>query len=332
MTMRKTFTGPGVCRKTELRDRISRPARGGTRNPIPQLTANTIKLIAIILMTLNHFSYIFLAQGTVMSCLLEGIGYFTAITMCVLMTESFAYTRSVRNYAMRLGLFAVLSQLPFRMMTVCGSDARTSKMKPSFFSDPSSFISGVVFTEWNIMFTLLVCLAFLCVLEYVHEPVKRTALAWLCFFASFIGEWGGFLILFVWGFYQIRRYGNFSLNPFHTPSFAPQSLSQNENSTKEAFTCRYRGAAMRMYGFSAAVFSVYLFLEKLCSGLSPAAACLYGCFGMGGLLLSMLVMCYLYSGKDVRTVSKTKRTFIRWFFYVYYPVHIALLVCIKIHL
>ena len=329
--MRKTFTEPDVCRKTKLQGRISPPAQGGLRNPALQLTGTAIKLIAIILMTLNHISYFFLKQGTVMSCLFEGIGYFTAITMCVLMTESFAYTRNVRNYAMRLGLFAVLSQVPFRMMTVCRSEACASEMKPSFFSDPSFFISGIVFTEWNIMFTLLVCLAFLCVLEYVHEPVKRTALAWLCFFASFIGEWGGFLILFIWGFYQIRRYGNFSLNPFHTPSFAPKSLRQNESNTKEAYTRRYRGTAMRMYGFSAAVFSGYLFLEKLWSGLSPAAACLYGCFSVGGLLLSMLVMCYLYNGKDVRTVSRTRRTFIRWFFYVYYPVHIALLVCIRIH-
>ena len=330
--MRKTFTGSRVCRETRLRKQILRSAHGRPRNPVPQLTGNSIKLIAIILMTLNHISYIFLEQGTVMSCLLEGIGYFTAITMCVLMTESFAYTRSVRNYAMRLGLFAVLSQLPFRMMADCSAYACASRMALSFFSDPASFLSGVVITEWNIMYTLLVCLAFLCVLEYVYEPVKRALLAWLCFFASFIGEWGGFLILFVWGFYQIRRYGDFSLNPFHTPSFATQPLRQNENRTEAAFTCRYRRSAVRMYWFSAVVFSGYLFLEKLWSGLTPGAACLYGCSGMAGLLLSMTVMCYFYNGKDLRPLSKPRRTFIRWFFYVYYPVHITLLVWIRLRL
>ena len=50
----------------------------------------------------NHFAYIFLKEGSTGQEVMVDIGYFTAITMCYFLVEGYHYTRSVKNYALRL--------------------------------------------------------------------------------------------------------------------------------------------------------------------------------------------------------------------------------------
>ena len=66
------------------------------------MNRDVIKYIAIITMTLNHISNIFLDPDTRLGEALLDIGYFTAVTMCYFLVEGYHYTHSKKKYGQRL--------------------------------------------------------------------------------------------------------------------------------------------------------------------------------------------------------------------------------------
>lgn len=105
-------------------------------------SGTTLKLIAITAMLIDHIGYILLENGLLpllASAVIAGssTGYlpedyrtFAAIDtvlrligrvafpiFCFLLVEGFCHTRSVKNYALRLGSFALISEIPFDLAT-----------------------------------------------------------------------------------------------------------------------------------------------------------------------------------------------------------------------
>lgn len=79
------------------------------------LNRDVIKYIAMFTMLLNHIAHVFIPEGTVLFEILVDVGYFTAVTMCYFLVEGYGYTRSKKVYGRRLLIFAVISQIPFKM-------------------------------------------------------------------------------------------------------------------------------------------------------------------------------------------------------------------------
>ena len=77
------------------------------------LNRDQIKYLAIVLMTLNHIAHILMTPGTVVYEVFEDMGYFTSIIMCYFLVEGYFYTHSKRDYAKRLFLFALISEIPY---------------------------------------------------------------------------------------------------------------------------------------------------------------------------------------------------------------------------
>ena len=103
------------------------------------LNRDQIKYLAIILMTFNHIAHILMTSGTVLYEVFEDIGYFTSITMCYFFVEGFFYTHSRRNYAKRLFIFALISEMPY--------------------------VLAMGYFQLNVMFTFLICLLILTVID-----------------------------------------------------------------------------------------------------------------------------------------------------------------------
>lgn len=161
---------------------------GSTERTRP-LSRDAIKYIAMFTMLLNHIGNIFLSFGSPLWMLFINIGYFTAITMCYFLVEGYGYTRSKRRYALRLGLFALLSELPYCLAFSTGSALR--------------------FTGMNMMFTLLLCFFIILVLDKLQSPaLKLAAVAGLTLISLF-SDWGVFApmftVLFVWAKSDKRR-------------------------------------------------------------------------------------------------------------------------------
>lgn len=114
------------------------------------MSRNAIKYLAMAAMFCNHFAYIFLKEGSTGQEVMVDIGYFTAITMCYFLVEGYHYTRSVKNYALRLLVFGILSQIPFML--------------------------ALKQTNLNMMFSLLLCLGV--VIQCMYNKADKTAHGW----------------------------------------------------------------------------------------------------------------------------------------------------------
>ena len=117
------------------------------------MNRDAIKMLAMFTMLLNHIANALLPAGQPLTNLFLFIGYFTAVTMCYFLVEGYGYTRSKRNYAARLLVFALLSQLPYQL------------------AFPDYGMAG--FVQLNMLFTLLLCFSVLLVQEKVHDRVLR---------------------------------------------------------------------------------------------------------------------------------------------------------------
>lgn len=230
-----------------------------------------IKSIAIFTMLLNHIAYVFLKSGTPAFEIMVDIGYFTAITMIWFMVEGYDYTKSKRKYALRLLIFAVISQIPFSMA-----------FKGNETVEAAAF---------NMLFTLLACFGIIYVMK---EKRRHQYQAWmilgLCF-ATCFSDWGliapVFTILFV-------------------------------NAGKD------RKKQIRAWIVSIAFFGCITLGEGL-NELSVVQNLIHTAACMAAMTLAGICVFFLYNGKR----AKNGQRFFKWFFYLFYPVHLLVLGILK---
>ena len=99
------------------------------------MNRDTIKMLAMSTMLVNHIANVFMPAGAPLTNLCLYIGYFTAVTMCYFLVEGYGYTHSKTQYAGRLFGFAVLAQLPYQLVF------------------PEHGMAGML--QFNMLFTLL---------------------------------------------------------------------------------------------------------------------------------------------------------------------------------
>lgn len=236
------------------------------------LNRDVIKYLAVLTMLLNHISTIFLQSGSLVAEVFLDLGYFTAITMCYFLVEGFRYTRSKRNYFVRLLLFALLSQIPYSLA----------------FTQ-----NGMIeFQNLNMLFTLLICFGILMVVERVADKGLKIVYILLLLFASTICDWAVlapvFTLLFIWS----------------------QGSKKRE---KLAFL------------FAMLLFGAFNFLGGL-GRFSFKTNGIYALGSMLGIALAGIVLVEFYNGKRMQR----GKVFSKWFFYLFYPVHLLLLGVIRI--
>jgi uncharacterized damage-inducible protein DinB len=88
-----------------------RKKQGGTDLKI---TANTLKILAIIAMTIDYIALVFVPANSGLYFIMRFIGRTTAPILSYLIVEGFHHTRNRSRYIRRLAVFTVISQ-PFRV-------------------------------------------------------------------------------------------------------------------------------------------------------------------------------------------------------------------------
>ena len=77
------------------------------------LNRNQLKYLVIAAMLIDHIAWAFVPTASLLGQVMHVIGRLTGPTMAYMLAEGYHYTRNVKKYAMRLGIFAVISWLPF---------------------------------------------------------------------------------------------------------------------------------------------------------------------------------------------------------------------------
>ena len=141
----------------------------------PSLSGSTLKYIAIITMLIDHtgaalirpLQYAFAQESAARVFLarlypvMRGVGRLAFPIFCFLLVEGFCHTRSPRKYALRLFLFALISEVPFDYT-----------LKGRFFVPDSQ----------NVYFTLLIgLLVMMGVSCFEYRIPKNTLQRWFFF-------------------------------------------------------------------------------------------------------------------------------------------------------
>ena len=143
------------------------------------LSSFTLKLIAILAMTVDHAAWLFVPTQSFWGQTLHIIGRLTAPIMFFFIAEGYRHTRSVWKYAGRLFLFAAISTLPF-------SFYNTGKW--SFYS-------------FGIMYTLALGLLSIFAYDKIKNPIVSTLLIFILCAASLYGDWPILGVLFCLSFH-----------------------------------------------------------------------------------------------------------------------------------
>jgi len=148
------------------------------------LSANGIKWIAIFAMIINHIGWMTIETlGTWGFFPLFFVGHLTMPIMGFFIAEGFRYTRDRKKYALRLLVFALLSQLPYNYFKL--GNPLSLEISPTYF---------------NVLFTLLLGLCALWVAKSEWKLWVRIPLIILTALASILCDWPIFGILYVLAF------------------------------------------------------------------------------------------------------------------------------------
>ncbi len=236
-----------------------------------KLNANTIKLIAILAMTIDHVTWwLFPGYPTdALPLLLHMIGRLTCPIMCYFIAEGYHFTRDVRKYTLRLFLFALVSHFPYVL-------ASNGMFIPSY--------SGGILNRTSVMWALAWGLVMLRVADSAKlKQWMKTLLVLVICLIALPADWSCIASLCVLAFGTNR--GNFR-------------------------------AQMLWMVFYVGIYAVVYFF---------AIDRVYGILQMA-VVLSAPVL-YLYNGQ--RGKSPAANRVMKWFFYLYYPLHLLIIALLK---
>lgn len=145
-------------------------------------TANSLKWIAIFAMVIDHIAWK-VTLPTPLFFLLHAIGRFTMPIMCFLLAEGFHHTSNRKRYALRLLIFAVISQIPF-----------------NYFATGNPFRLWIGPESLNVLFCLLFGFCALWSIKSELSKPAKVAIVSLCILLSVICDWMVFGVLWIIAF------------------------------------------------------------------------------------------------------------------------------------
>ncbi|MDO4272430.1 MAG: TraX family protein [Eubacteriales bacterium] len=165
------------------------------------LSGSALKMIAIIIMLIDHSALVLLSgyapaniplftigtKGYTLYRICRDVGRAAFPIFCFLLVEGFIHTRNRRKYGLNLFLFACISEIPWNFM----------------------FTNSWTFEKQNVFFTLFLGYLAFCAIEYFWEsqPVQFLCLAGLFLVSCYLDAdygWRGYIFLLI--MYWFRNY------------------------------------------------------------------------------------------------------------------------------
>ena len=221
------------------------------------LNRNQLKYLVIVAMLIDHIAWGFVPLESVAGQVMHFIGRLTGPTMAYFLAEGYIHTRNKKKYGLRLGIFALISWVPFSLFEV--------QHWPS--------------THQSVIYTLF--LGFLAMWIWDNEnlsQIMKWVLITLLIIISLPGDWAIFDVAWPLALYIYREDGE------------------------------YR---MRRYTLLCVVATLIFLIgrDPWWSGLCNL-----------GILMVPVILRYFYNGE-----KGSSHPFHKWFFYIFYPVHLLVL-------
>jgi len=258
-----------------------------------KLDGNTLKLIAIAAMLIDHIAWGFVPTLSLLGQIMHIIGRITAPTMCYFIAEGYYHTRSVKKYALRLFVFAVIAYLPFVLF-------ETKKLPTA----------ETAFT-FNVIYTLLLGLLALWAWDKMqNKALKILIMIGLCILAI-PGDWAFFGVTYVLAFGI--NHGDFQkqIKWFCIVSAVMVGLS--------SLPFIIMNVAMLIPAYAQVIQQ-----SMQLSGAKAVPPIYSQFFQLGVFLVVPLLM--LYNG------ARGGGKYSKWIFYVFYPTHLLILALLKMYL
>ena len=171
-----------ITMPSEMSDQAA-PSRG--------LSANALKLIAILAMLCDHIAVLFLNSSSILWVIMRLIGRTTGPIMFFFVAEGYQHTHNVNRYTLRLAIFAAISYCPYIFAFYGGN----------LIPDASNWLS------LNVIYTILIGLLAIRARHELQNPVLKIVVILLLAVCSIPGDWGvvGFTIMLSFDYFH----GNF---------------------------------------------------------------------------------------------------------------------------
>lgn len=151
-------------------------ARPQPQNRTGGLSANVLKIIAILAMVIDHSAYVILpSQTSWLAIAMHFVGRITGPVMFYLLAEGYRHTRNISRYTWRLALFALISWPVFYSF-------RTGAF-PGF----GLGVEGIA--PFGIIYTLLLALLAIRARHEIKNMVLKVAAIAVLIVLSFYGDW-----------------------------------------------------------------------------------------------------------------------------------------------
>lgn len=238
-----------------------------------KLDSNSIKLIAIIAMTIDHIAWLVFTgyPRELIPIVMHAFGRITCPIMCYFIAEGYHYTKDVGRYTNRLFAFAVISHFAYVFASMDFIDCK------SFIP----FYYGSVLNQTSVMWSLAWGLVMLRVAnsnKISGHVLKTVFIIFICII-SFPSDWSCIASLCVLAFGINRG--------------------------------KFKSQMLWLVFFVAIYAAVYFFaIDKL-----------YGLLQMAVVLSIPILM--MYNGQ--RGKNQKFNVFIKWAFYIYYPLHLFMI-------
>lgn len=158
------------------------------------LNRNQLKYLVIAAMLIDHIAWAFVPTASLLGQVMHFIGRLTGPTMAYFVAEGYHYTRNVKKYALRLGIFALLSWIPFVYF--------------EYGTLPIVIQEGSVQVRpyFGVLYTLLLGLLAIWLWDKgkCPKPVKILGIIGLCAL-SLVGDWAIFDVLYCLFLYIYRN-------------------------------------------------------------------------------------------------------------------------------
>ncbi len=148
-----------------------------------RLNTNNLKYIAITAMLIDHFAWTFLETATPAAMIMHFIGRTTAPIMCFFIAQGYELTSNKTKYAIRLGAFALISQIPWMIYHDYG-----------WYS-----------FSWNMIFTLFVCFCAVHVESTMKNKFFKAVIIMMLCLVTLYSDWMIFAVLYSVFFYRHKN-------------------------------------------------------------------------------------------------------------------------------